>query len=170
MPTPYARPATLSPTQAAEIASRARKLLRAGRLTHRSYAVLDALLWSSRERGADSAVASYSRLQKLAHVARGTVAKAIAELTALGLIQRVKRRVLVLWHNGGRAWRQMSNAYRLIAAPRCEFTPQTDSQQTKILNLMEPTTREQREAAEALAERRRRVEEALREGRCNSAY
>ncbi len=149
----------LSPTQAAEIAGRARRLMRAGRLSHHAYAVLDALLWGARDRGADRAVASYGRLQQLAGVARATVAKAIAALARLGLIRVMKRRVLVLWNNGGRAWRQLANAYQLMTADR-EFTRQTDSQQTKILHTAEMvTTAEQRQAQAALAERRRRFTE-----------
>jgi DNA-binding transcriptional MocR family regulator len=152
----YTRPGALSAAQAAEIAYRARKLLRAGRITHHAYAVLDALLWGSRQKGADSAAVSYSRLQQLAHVARATVAKAIAQLEATGLLQRQKRRVLVLWANGGRAWRQLPNVYRLLAGNR-EFTARPEIQSTKIQALAEPPIAAVKAAREALNKRREAV-------------
>jgi Mn-dependent DtxR family transcriptional regulator len=71
--------------------------------------VLNALLWGARERGADQAITSYDRIGELAHLARGTAGQAIERLEALGLVQRIKRRVLVLWNNGGRKWRQLAN-------------------------------------------------------------
>jgi len=46
---PYTPPGTMTPTQAADIARRARKLLRRGAITAYDYAVLDALLWSGRK-------------------------------------------------------------------------------------------------------------------------
>ena len=118
---PHSPAGTMSPNAAAHVASRARKLLRARRLTPHDYAVLDALLWAARKPGTDTAVAAYSRLQRLAAVARSTVAKAVARLAELGLVNRLKRRVLVLWNNGGRQWRQLSNAYRF----RCESAAHT---------------------------------------------
>ena len=151
----------LSPSQAAEIASRARKLMRQGRLTAHSYVVLDALLWSARPPGAARAVASYDRLQKLAHVARATVAKGIKAMQALGLAQKVKRRVLVAWNNGGRACRQLANEYRLISVDRCEFTTQTESKQIQFIKLDEPNHTAQTAAQKALAARRRALEERL---------
>jgi hypothetical protein len=148
---PHTPPGVLTPTQAAEIAGRARRLLRAGRLTHHDYAVLDGMLWCSRKPGADSTIASYTRLQKLANVARATVAGAIGRLVALGLVQRVKRRVLVLWHNGGRAWRQLANEYRF----HCEFSARSDSEKKEFsISLAEPSSTEQRAAEAALAARR----------------
>jgi hypothetical protein len=73
-------------------------------------------------------------------------------LVALGLVQRIKRRVLVLWHNGGRAWRQLANEYRFL---HCEFTGQGESQQERIQILsLAPSSTEQRAAEAALVARR----------------
>ena len=51
---------TLSATDASTVASRARKLLAKGRITHRQYALLDCLLWSFRASGRATARVSYS--------------------------------------------------------------------------------------------------------------
>jgi CRP-like cAMP-binding protein len=88
---------TMSPSQAAHVASRGRKLLRAGRITHAQFTVLDALLWSGRDRGTDTATVAYDGIMKLAHCCRSTVAKTITRLVALGIVQKTKRAVLAIW-------------------------------------------------------------------------
>ena len=70
----------LSATDAGVIASRARKLLAKGLLTHRQYALLDTLLWSCRAPGKATAHVSYSILQERAHQARSTVAAGLEVL------------------------------------------------------------------------------------------
>jgi hypothetical protein len=57
-PLPHHR---LSPSQAGSIAKRGRKLLRRGKITHREFSLLDALLWSCRPPDKAVAVVSSSR-------------------------------------------------------------------------------------------------------------
>jgi len=76
----------LSPTQAGAIARRARRLLRRGLITHRQLALLDCLLWSCRRPDTGAIVVSYTALQRLARVARATVAAGLRRLEELGLI------------------------------------------------------------------------------------
>lgn len=101
----------MTPKQAGEIAARARKLLRAGKLTHRQFALLDALLWSGRRPGSWDAVASYTALQRLAHQARSTVADGLRTLARLGLLTIIKRRFRCGW-----ASRQGTSTYRFAPA------------------------------------------------------
>jgi hypothetical protein len=116
----------LSPAQAGAIAKRARRLLRRGLLTHRQLALLDCLLWSCRRPDTGAIVVSYSALQRLARVARATVAAGLRRLEELGLLSRVRRRVRVLWANGGQQSRQGTSAYMLHAPdPHSEFSART---------------------------------------------
>jgi hypothetical protein len=159
MPTacPYAAPGSLSAADAGELIRRARKLLRKGLLTHRELVLLDVLLWSARKPGAGEAVASYSTLQRLAHLGRETIAKGLRRLGQLGLVQTVKRRIRVVW--GARvASRQATSAYR-FAVPATEFGEATVTQEMKILPLAPAA--EQRAAETALTARRRAMESRL---------
>jgi hypothetical protein len=168
MPPPLApavaRPVTGSPyssADAAAIARRGRKLLRAGRLTHRQAVLLDTLLWCCRPHGQAAACASYSVLQRMAHLARATIAEGLRVLQRLGLIRRVRRRVLVLWHNGGRAWRQLPSEYHFPPASDCEFNQRTDSK-TQELTYVSRLTGVVAQAAAALAAVRERRAAMLR--------
>lgn len=100
----------MTPTQAAALAKRLRKLLRAGQLTHAQHSLADALLWACRPPGSAMLSVSYSRLQRLAHVSRDTVARGIARLEALGVLRKTRRRVRIGW-----ASRQVTNLYELLA-------------------------------------------------------
>jgi hypothetical protein len=123
MPSPaYLPPGSLSPEAAAQIARRARRLLRRGELSQYSFTVLDALLWAGRKPGQDKVTAAYSHIQRIAHCCRATAVKAIKALVQLGLLRKQKKRDLVLWCNGGRRWRQLPNNYQF----RCESTAQTE--------------------------------------------
>lgn len=102
---------SISPAQASTIAARGRKLLRKGLLTHRQAILLDCLLWSVRKPGAGACSASYSALQRLAHVSRECVSEGIRRLASLGLLTIHKRRVRVQWIGAGSASRQAANAY-----------------------------------------------------------
>jgi hypothetical protein len=64
----------LSAAQAGALAKRARKPLRRGLLTHRQLALLDCLLGSCRRPDTGTVVVSHTALQRLARVARATVA------------------------------------------------------------------------------------------------
>ena len=125
--------ATLSAADAGLIARRGRKLLTRGRITHRQFVLLDCLLWSCRGAGKATARVSYSQLQRMVHQARSTIAGGIVMLVRLGLVQRVRHRLLVVGQNGGRVWRQLPNVYRLVAcAVSREFDERTDSQSPEI--------------------------------------
>jgi len=104
----------LTSAEAGAIAKRARKLLRKGRLTAKQFVLLDCLLWSCRRNGEAAATVSYSALQRLAHMARETIAKGLRVLGDLGLLQAIKRRVRVVW-GGGTASRQATSSYVLMA-------------------------------------------------------
>ena len=145
----------LSPTQAGAIAKRARRLLRRGLLTHRQLALLDCLLWSCRRPDTGAIVVSYTALQRLAHVARATVAAGLRRLEELGLLSRVKRRVRVLWANGGQQSRQAVSAYVLhVPAGDCEFSARTVIREQEILIREHQDNAAVRAAQEALARRR----------------
>jgi hypothetical protein len=125
------------------IAKRGRKLLRAGKLTHRQLILLDCLLWCCRDRSGRITV-SYSALCRLCHVARGTVAEALARLQALGLLSRIKRRVRVTWHQGGTASRQATSAYVLQAPADTEFSGRTvleNDREFVVINASAPWSR-----------------------------
>ena len=128
----------LTPAEAGAIAVRARMLLRLGEITHHQLALVDALLWTCRRAGAATARVSYSQLQKVAHLARSTVAGGLEALERLGLIQRTRHRVLAIGANGGRVWRQLPSVYRLIAISR-ESKARTDSKPQNILKIVEAT-------------------------------
>ena len=51
---------------------------------------------------------------------RDAVIAGIKRLVAAELIAKHKQSRLVQWRYGGQAWRQMPNAYRILAAPNCE--------------------------------------------------
>ena len=145
----------LSPAQAGAIAKRARKLLRRGLLTHRQLALLDCLLWSCRRPDTGTIVVSYSALQRLARVARATVAAGLRRLEELGLLSRVRRRVRVLWANGGQQSRQAASAYVLhVPAGDCEFSARTVIQGQETLIIEGHDSAAVRAAQEALARRR----------------
>jgi hypothetical protein len=163
---PLPKAGFLNPEHAGRLAKRGRELLRAGEITHRELALLDCLLWSCRRPGQDLAVASYSALQRLARVARGTIATALAKLEGLGLIARVKRRVRLSWHRGGQASRQATSCYRLRApAADAPGATHTESAGRTVNRGMEIFYQERtadgdnaaaaRKALEAVRERRR---------------
>ena len=152
----------LSPTQAGAIAKRARKLLRRGLITHRQLALLDCLLWSCRRPDTGAIVVSYTALQRLAHVARATVAAGLRRLEELGLLSRVRRRVRVVWANGGQQSRQAASAYVLrVPAGDCEFSARTVIQGQETLIIEGHDNAAVRAAREALARRREAVTRGL---------
>jgi hypothetical protein len=151
----------LSGPQAGQIATRARQLLRRRLLTAHQYALLDTVLWAARRPGSATLIASLKVLARLAGQARSTVAEGIGALERLGLLQRVRRRVRVAWIGGGQASRQVANAYRLIV-PDTESAAQPAREQPSIISVIEAPNETQRTAREALAERRRQVEEAMK--------
>ena len=164
MPTLPPPPAVkLTPAEAAAIAKRGRKLMRAGRITHCQWAVLDCLLWSCRSPATGAIVVSFSGLQKLAKVSRATVSSAIQALEQLRVLHRIKRRVRCLWHQGGQQSRQATNAYVLHPPRHSEFNSRTvyQSDRIELLYVQQQTPANSAATAAALAQRRKVVEERL---------
>jgi len=56
---------------------------------------------------------SYSALQRLTRLARATIAGALGVLERLRVLSRIKRRIVVAWHQGGLQSRQATSAYVL---------------------------------------------------------
>ena len=112
----------MTPKMAGSVASRARKLLRCGKISRSSFVILDCLLWSCRPPGSDRTSVSYSRLQKLVCASRETVSKAIIALERCGIIRKIKRRVRVSWGTTVVS-RQATNLYVLL--PTTESTQST---------------------------------------------
>jgi hypothetical protein len=147
-----------TPAEAAAIAKRGRKLLRAGRITHRQYVVLDCLLWSCRSPTTGAIVVSYTALQRLTRLARGTIAGALGVLERLRVLTRIKRRVRLAWHQGGQQSRQATSCYVLHS----EFSgcPVIQGDRTEYLYVQQP--RGDLVAAQtALARRRQQIEARL---------
>jgi hypothetical protein len=102
-----------SPALSIAIIKRARKLLRCGKLTHREFAIIDALVWCCRNPTSGRITVSFVTLARLVHCARSTAAAAITRLESLGILTRVKRYALVQWHQGGSRARRLANSYVL---------------------------------------------------------
>ena len=127
----------MTPAEAGALADRARKLRGAREITPHQYALFDALLWSCRRHGTSTTRAAYSQLQRLAGVARATIAGGLEALERAGLIVRAKARVVATGANGGRLWRQLPNTYRFLknGAKRPisrEFSGRPDSKPQEI--------------------------------------
>ena len=164
MPTLPPPPAIkLTPAEAAAIAKRGRKLMRAGRISHKQWAVLDCLLWSCRNPATGAIVVSFSGLEKLTHVARATVSSALHTLEQLRVLRRIKRRVRFLWHQGGQQSRQATNAYVLHPPCRSEFSSRTvfQSDRVELLYRQQQAPAERTAAETALAQRRKVIERRL---------
>jgi len=143
----------LTPTEAGDIAKRGRKLLRAGRITHRDLVILDCLLWSCRNPVTGAIVVSYTALCRLCRCSRQVIAAAVTRLQGLGVLTRVRRRVRVLWHQGGQQSRQATNAY--VLHPRADHSefhqgPAIQSDR-EILHVVQPPPAAVRAAQGALA-------------------
>jgi hypothetical protein len=91
-----------------------------------------ALLWRCRPPGGEVARVSYSRLAKLAGVARSTAVQAVARLRELGLLVREKTRLRVRWSLGV-ASRQGCNLYRWsrVASTESDHRPVIQMQVSK---------------------------------------
>lgn len=111
----------LSISQAAAVAKRGRRLLRAGRISRTDFCVLDCLLWSCRDPASGSIVASFTGLCRLVRCARATLAAALRRLEATGILARVRRSCLVRWAHGGLQRRMLANRY-ILNPGNCEFT------------------------------------------------
>lgn len=177
IPPPAAR--RLTPAQTGAIMKRARKLGRNGVLSPYDHRLLDALLFQCGSPLSGAVVASYSALARITGISRATIAKGIVRLTASGLLQRVKRRLRIAWHQGGTASLQAPNAYvfNVQAATNTEFTPQPVIQKLENFFISQPLNGDADKARAELASinRRReieareantaRIEEARRQGR-----
>ena len=148
----------MSPALSIAIIKRARKLLRCGKISHREFTVLDALVWCCRNPTGGRITASFVTLSRLVHCARSTVATAISRLEALGIMSRVRRFALVQWHQGGLRARRLANSYVL----HCTSDSATANQSDSIYITVPPVSQYSVEAAQAaLLSRRRDIESRL---------
>jgi len=113
----------MTPKTAGEVMRRARILLRAGELTPHQFCLLDCLMWRCRPPGSDRCTVSLRRIADLTRRAKDTVVAAMARFEALGIVRKVKRRVLVAW-GGAVASRQATNTY-VFLTPSTESTAAT---------------------------------------------
>ena len=153
---------TLSGPEAGAIAARGRLLLRRRVITHAQHSLLVAFLFGAGRRpGSAGLVASLAALARMSGQARSTAIEGVARLEALGLLQRVRRRVRVAWE-GSIASRVVANAYRLVA-PDTETDRWSAREEPLVISaVIEAPSAMVRAAQDALAERRRQVEEALK--------
>lgn len=141
----------MSPRDAIAIAKRARKLLRAGRITHRELVLVDTLLWCCRSPTTGGIVVSYTALQRLCRMGRATIAKGLRVLERLRVLTRIRRRVRS-------AWRSLQATNRYVLHPvSTEFHERTVSQndRTEITHVFVPNA--DVAAAQATLARRRAV-------------
>jgi hypothetical protein len=85
-------------------------------------------------------------------------------LEACRVLTKVKRRVRLAWHQGGQQSRQATNAYVLhppadLSSGHSESAGQTVPREIEIIHRVEPTPAAVAAAQEALARRRRSLEE-----------
>ena len=113
----------LSPRDAGALSRRGRLLVRRQQLTPCQFILLDNLIWTARHPGRASMTISLSALSRVTGRARSTIAAGVAALERLGLLRRIRRRVLVAW-GAGTASRQTANAYVLLP-PNTESAPQS---------------------------------------------
>ncbi len=169
----------LTPAEVGRLMKRARKLGRRGELTPHDHRLLDALLFQCGNPTSGAVVASYNALARITAMARATVAKGIARLVACGLLQKIKRRLRVTWHQGGTASLQAPNAYgfNVPSVADTESAPQAVIQKLEIFSVVAPISataenartqlakvREERAMAE-MEKRRAKVAAALKAGR-----
>ncbi len=95
------------------IIKRGRRLLRAGKLSHREFAILDCLAWCCRSPTSGRITVSMAALARLCHCARSTVAAAISRLEGLGILSRIRRYGFFAWACGGLQARRLCNCYVL---------------------------------------------------------
>jgi hypothetical protein len=142
----------ISPQQAGSISKQLGRLLQTGAISHREYALGQALLWRCRGAGQGVARVSYTLLGRLAHVSRKVVAAGLRKLQELGIIQAIKCRVSVGW-----ASRQAVSSYRLLP-PSTEFPPAPVlTREVKI------EAQETRTAPDLLVRRRLQMEQRWRQ-------
>jgi DNA-binding Lrp family transcriptional regulator len=152
---------SLSGTQAGQIATRGRQLLRRGLITHAQHSLLDTVLWAARKPGSATLIASLKTLARMAGQARSTATEGIRRLEELGVLQRIRRRARVAWAAGAMASRVVANAYRLVA-PDTETDSRPAKQQPLSISILEAPSSAMKAAQQALAHRRRQMEDALR--------
>ncbi len=144
---------------------RARKLGRRGDLTPYDHRLLDALLFQCGSAFSGARVASYSALARITGMARATIAKGIARLVNYGLLQKIKRRLRVAWHQGGTASLQAPNAYAFNVPSQAD----TESAPQPVIQTLEISFVSQHVSETALAARQHLAEIANRRKRQREA-
>lgn len=153
----------LTPTEVGAVMKRARKLGRSGELTPYDHRVLDALLFQCRNPMSGAVVVSYSAIERITRIARPTIIKAVTRLIGCGLLNKIKRRLRVTWHQGGTASLQAPNAYSFnVPGPgHTESSTQAVNQTLEITYLSQQVSAEAKAARDALAAiNKRRLEQA----------
>lgn len=144
----------LNPAEVGRLMKRARKLGRRGELTPHDHRLLDALLFQCGNPTSGAVVVSYSALARITAMARATIAKGIARLVGCGLLQKIKRRLRVTWHQGGTASLQAPNAYGFnVPGPAdTESAPQAVIQKLEILSVVATDSADAEDARRRLTE------------------
>lgn len=160
IPPPPAR--RLTPTETGMVMKRARKLGRQGVLTPYDHRLLDTLLFQCGQPLSGAVVVSYTALNRITGMCRATLVKGVKRLTECGILQKVKRRLRMAWHQGGTVSLQAPNAYlfNVPAVTNTESTPQPVNQTLDILYIPQEVSGEVAAARAALAlvnERRGRL-------------
>ncbi len=143
------------PALSIAIIKRARKLLRAGKLTHRDFAVADALLWCCRSPTSGRITVSMAALARLCHCARSTIAAAITRLEGLRILSRIRRYGFFAWACGGLQARRLCNCY--VLSHTSDAAPANYSERVQIATPA-VTSYAINAAMAALAARRRVIE------------
>lgn len=151
IPPPPAR--RLTPVETGIIMKRARKLGRHGILTPYDHRLLDALLFQCGNPLSGAVVVSYTALARITGMCRATITKGVKRLTESGLLQRIKRRLRMTWHQGGTASLQAPNAYlfNVPHTPNTEAASQPVNQMLDILYISQEVNADVTAARAALA-------------------
>ena len=165
-------PSFLSPKDAGAAMRRARAALAAGEISCHAIVVLDCLLWNAgRRHGCPSVRASLRWLARLTDSCRDTILKGIEELVRIGVLAKIRHRVLVAW-GGSIASRQATNEYTILT-PATESTtptasPESKKEKERCEDVIRVQVRTESPAIDLLG-RRRRAWEARWGARCTEA-
>ena len=119
----------MDPRATGRLCAQAARLLRAGQINAKAFAVFNCLVHHlGRPRHHSFVDASYAEMQALLHERRETVVAAIGRLCDVGLLRKQKRGSLIEWRRGKR-WAQLANRYHLSPPPFSESGGRTGFKQ-----------------------------------------
>lgn len=106
----------MSPAQAGRFHNHLRRLRKLGVIDPATFCVADILLWLFRKPLQSSAMARLKAIARESGVKLTKVKQAVAQLDALGLVRRERKRVRVFWGHNKQlvASRQAPNVYRFV--------------------------------------------------------